>query len=318
MKIRITTGPFKDMELPSMQHGINGHHIFRNIMDTFLVTHAHLDHLSGLVLNSPLIQPPSPKTVAGLPPVICGLKHHIFNGVTWPNLSDDGGPGLIKYKRLREGGDYIDICQGLKSKCYPLSHGMCQLRYDFSDDKFHGPGSPNPASADHDTPKPSVESSAFFIQERESESEIIICGDLEPDSISHNPRNRHLWEQAAKCLAYGTLRAIFIECSYSDEVPDNFLFGHMNPKHLVAELGVLADIVRDKRKQISSTTGEKAIPPDAAPLKGLKVFVIHIKEEFSISENPREKVLGQLNADANYENLGCEFHAVPTGKAVFL
>lgn len=66
----------------------------------------------------------------------------------------------------------------------------------------------------------SVESSAFFIREQHSGREIIIFGDVEPDSISVEPRNKRVWEAAAPRIASGKLRAIFIECSYTDDVED--------------------------------------------------------------------------------------------------
>lgn len=68
-------------------------------------------------------------------------------------------------------------------------------------------------------------------------------GDIEPDSVSLEPRNRRVWEIAARKVAAGTLRAIFIECSFNDSVDDNSLYGHLCPRHLVAELRVLAERV---------------------------------------------------------------------------
>lgn len=56
-----------------------------------------------------------------------------------------------------------------------------------------------------------------------------------------------MWEAAAPKIAAGTLRAIFIECSYNDSVDDAYLYGHMCPRHLVAELMVLAKKVMEAR-----------------------------------------------------------------------
>lgn len=76
----------------------------------------------------------------------------------------------------------------------------------------------------------------------------MIFGDIEPDSVSLEPRNERVWESAAPKVATGTLRAIFIECSYTDSVEDNSLYGHLCPRHLVTELAVLANKVRDSQK----------------------------------------------------------------------
>lgn len=102
-----------------------------------------------------------------------------------------------------------------------------------------------------------VESSAFFIRDENTGSEIIVFGDIEPDSISMEPRNRLVWEVAAPKVASGTLRAIFIECSYTDSVDDNSLYGHLCPRHLIAELETLASKVLDSQKPHRSSVGGK-------------------------------------------------------------
>lgn len=93
-----------------------------------------------------------------------------------------------------------------------------------------------------------VESSAFFLRDHRTGNEIIIFGDVEPDSVSLEPRNRRVWETAAPKVSAGTLRAIFIECSYNDSMDDTYLYGHLCPRHLVAELTVLASKVMEARE----------------------------------------------------------------------
>src|SRR5215471_9690406 len=72
-----------------------------------------------------------------------------------------------------------------------------------------------------------VESSAFFLRDDHSGMEIIVFGDVEPDTVSLTPRNEKVWEAAAPKIAAGTLRAIFIECSFPDSVDDDSLYGHL-------------------------------------------------------------------------------------------
>ena len=85
-----------------------------------------------------------------------------------------------------------------------------------------------------------VDSTAFFVRDTESHREVLIFGDVEPDSISLRPRTHHVWQEAARKIAQGLLGGIFIESSYDDSQADAVLFGHMNPKHLIAELQTLA------------------------------------------------------------------------------
>ena len=117
-----------------------------------------------------------------------------------------------------------------------------------------------------------VESSAFFIRDHRTGHEIIVFGDVEPDSVAQEPQNKRVWETAAPKVASGTLRAIFIECSYTDAVNDAYLYGHLCPRHLIAELKVLAKQVMDIRdannadlKRKRDSTGLPGAGPDVSP-----------------------------------------------------
>jgi elongation factor 1-gamma len=57
-----------------------------------------------------------------------------------------------------------------------------------------------------------------------------------------------IWAEAAPKIAAGTLTGIFIECSYTNAQGDPFLYGHLSPRHLLAELQSLADMVKDARR----------------------------------------------------------------------
>lgn len=92
-----------------------------------------------------------------------------------------------------------------------------------------------------------VESSAFFLRDQRTGHEIIVFGDVEPDSISQEGHNRVVWETAAPKIVRGKLRAIFIECSYNESIDDRYLYGHMCPRHLIAELSMLANRVMNAR-----------------------------------------------------------------------
>lgn len=117
-----------------------------------------------------------------------------------------------------------------------------------------------------------VESSAFFLRDYRTGNEIIVFGDVEPDSISLEPHNKRVWETAAPKVAAGTLRGIFIECSYDDSIHDAYLYGHLCPRHLVAELTVLASKVmeirdsaldRKRKREDVGVAGESG--PDVSP-----------------------------------------------------
>lgn len=75
--------------------------------------------------------------------------------------------------------------------------------------------------------------------------------------MSLDPRNRRVWEVAAPKVANGTLRAIFIECSYNDSIDDVSLYGHLCPRHLIAELSTLASKVEEVQQAKEKTTEKR-------------------------------------------------------------
>ncbi|KAL4909785.1 cAMP phosphodiesterases class-II-domain-containing protein [Aspergillus multicolor] len=292
----VTSGPFVGLHLPHRTAGANAKHIFESIIGRILITHPHLDHLSGLAINLPaLTKGNSSKIVAALPSVIEAMKTHIFNNLIWPNLSDeDEGVGLITYQRLADGGNpmlghgeengYIEVGSGLLVRGLGISHGKCKVKTGTRTYAVEeSPSSNIPAKgqhgqdmgsiASHARQSPSgqealfttVESSAFLLRDQKTGKEIIIFGDVEPDSVSLNPRNKKIWEIAAPKVASGNLCAIFIECSYTDAINDLYLFGHLCPRHLASELFVLCELVA-KIKDISWSPSPKRKRQSSAEL----------------------------------------------------
>ncbi|KAF4463934.1 3 5 -cyclic-nucleotide phosphodiesterase, partial [Fusarium albosuccineum] len=305
----LTSGPFSGLELPYASVSANAAHITRTLVDTYLITHPHLDHISGFVVNTAGFPGTKPKKLAALPSTIHAFKQHIFNNVIWPNLSDENnGAGLVTYMRLVEGGSpalgdgegrgYIEVADGLQIKIYSVSHGHCIEKHSHrgsassASTRFgsHDASMPTPRFYGHPVPPPRTssllsqatfgpgspqadqervcvyDSSAYFIQDQTSHREVLIFGDVEPDSISLSPRNLQIWQEAAPKIASGSLRAIFIECSYDDSQSNDRLFGHLKPVFVMEELRTLAgevDIARKmraldtkKRKRGGSTTEE--------------------------------------------------------------
>jgi hypothetical protein len=110
--------------------------------------------------------------------------------------------------------------------------------------------------------KPCVyDSTAYFVKDAVSGREVLIFGDVEPDSLSLSPRTVRVWGEAAPKIVAGTLAGIFIECSFDDTQPDPALFGHLAPRHLIEELKVLASKVETyrqvKRKRKRQSIGLK-------------------------------------------------------------
>lgn len=154
-----------------------------------------------------------------------------------------------------------------------------------------------------------VESSAFFIRDDATGNEIIIFGDIEPDSVSLEPRNKRVWEIAAPKIASGSLRAMFIECSYNDSIDDETLYGHLCPRHLIAELKVLASKVSEvqnpqtrgrssKRKRKDSIPSHDQVSPRSVrPLA-------HLAKSGEVSSTPQSRVnSGDANIDESSDQI---------------
>ncbi|EME47557.1 hypothetical protein DOTSEDRAFT_69492 [Dothistroma septosporum NZE10] len=300
----LSEGPFAGLKFPNQSARANALHVLRTYVATYLITHPHLDHLSGFAINTAAFHATSrPKTLAALPSTVDAIKEHIFNDVIWPNLTDeDGGVGFVTFQRLKEGGDvmigegegrgYIDVCDGLSARAFKVSHGTCtkgppshhhrgsipgipdgnppyngsiagtsQERPTSFSQLQSGPPTPGISSRQgffNSHPSPAVQptdhhhacvvdSTAFFLRDEYTQREVLIFGDVEPDSISLTPRNHIIWQEAARKIAHGTLGAVFIECSYDDSQIDALLFGHLNPKHLMAELQYLGRQVNEAK-----------------------------------------------------------------------
>lgn len=329
----LADGPFAGLPFPHESARANALHVVREQVATYLITHPHLDHVSGFVINTASFHNTSrPKRLAALSSTVNAIKTHIFNDILWPNLTDeDGGVGFVTFQRLTDGGNialgeghgrgYIEVCNGLSAKGFRISHGHCireQRRPhrgsipNIAEPAMHlgtpliqptgtgvggsggggggsgrearslsfsmpsQPGTPlvtahataTTAATTRATPERQThhvhqtasvtDSTAFFIRAEPLHPsvsahaharEILIFGDVEPDAISLSPRTFHVWAEAAPKIAAGTLTGIFIECSYSDVQGDAVLFGHLAPRHLVAELASLAEMVRDARRE---------------------------------------------------------------------
>lgn len=320
----LQTGPFAGLKVHSSSAKTNAARIQGDLIDTYLITHPHLDHISGFVINTAGLAGPRRKKLAGLPGTIQALKTHIFNNIIWPNLSDeDHGAGLFTYLRLNEGGSlamgnidgYLEFNEGLAVKVWSVSHGHnierqthrgsgSNTRYpsmDASGTMGFNTGMLSPRSIAHHNASPGLatffqqhqlnmaqeragsmlgmngvppggrgpgglglstghsptevpcvyDSSSYFIRDVETGVEVLIFGDVEGDSISVNPRNLHIWQEAAPKIALGKLKAILIECSYDDSRPVDRLFGHLTPSFLIQEMSVLADEVKSVKARMA-------------------------------------------------------------------
>jgi len=191
--------------------------ILRERVAAYLISHAHLDHVAGLILSAPN---DSRKPILGLEETLQDIKNHLFNWRIWPNFGDDGNtPYLSKYF-------YVMLAVGKRTRiantplyvsAFPLSHG-------------------------------NVTSTAFLI-EAENNYFTLYLGDTGADVLEKSNNLRTLWQQVAPLIKKQRFRGLFAEISYPDGQAEEELYGHLTPKLLINALKDLANLVDPKHPQ---------------------------------------------------------------------
>jgi len=189
---------------------VSTNEVLKKYIKGYLISHAHLDHVSGLIINSPA---DSSKTVYATNKCMEMMENHYFNDLTWANFGD-AGPGfpLKKYHfqtlNLLEETPISNTKMTVKA--FPLSHV-------------------NP-----------FESTAFLVKNETNYA--LYLGDTGPDEVEKSNNLRDLWTAIAPLVKAKQLKGIFIEVSFPNEQPDKFLFGHLTPNYLMKELHILEDL----------------------------------------------------------------------------
>ena len=187
---------------PSPSSAASGY-VLTDLIKGYLISHAHLDHVAGLVLASP---DDSKKPIYVLPSVAAALSESYFNWQAWPNFTDRGkAPQLKKYPLTELAPGVAVPLQDTKMTMtpFPLSHG-------------------------------GVESTAFLV---ESDGDAILYfGDTGPDPVEKTTKMHDVWAAVADKARQHKLKAILIELSYTSDRPDKQLFGHLTPKWIMTSL----------------------------------------------------------------------------------
>ena len=174
----------------------------------YFISHGHLDHVAGLILNSP---EDSNKPIYALPEVLDVFKSNYFTRNAWANFGSEGeAPILNKYRYVRLVPKAEIIAEGtdLRVHAFELSHV-------------------NP-----------YKSTAFLVIN--TAGSLLYLGDTGADSIEKSTDLKNLWQEIAPLIRAKQLKAIFIEVSFPNSQADDKLFGHLNPRLWAQEMKVLA------------------------------------------------------------------------------
>jgi cAMP phosphodiesterase len=183
--------------------------VLQQQVKAYLLSHAHLDHVAGLLLSAP---DDTPKPIYALGNCLQTLQNDYFNWRAWPNFGNGGTAPLGKYQLLplAPGQTLGLVGTMMQAQAFPLSHG------------------------------PGYESAAFLLQS--GGSYLLYLGDTGADELEHSQHLRELWQAVAPLVRAGQLRGIFLEASYPNEQPETQLFGHLTPRRLWQELGTLGQL----------------------------------------------------------------------------
>ena len=191
--------------------------VLRDKIKGYLISHPHLDHIAGLILNSP---DDSSKPIYGLPFCLEAIQETYFNWKSWPNFGDRGTkPLLNKYRYTTLSMQEETPLEGTSMvvRAFPLSHAK--------------PG----------------QSTAFLI--RHAENYILYLGDTGADTIEGSDNLERLWHAISPLIAAGKVKAIFVEVSFANARPEQLLFGHLTPRLLMDEMKKLSQLSGDGLKQ---------------------------------------------------------------------
>jgi cAMP phosphodiesterase len=182
--------------------------VLKTNVKAYLISHPHLDHVAGLIINSP---DDSSKNIYALPFCIDVLKSNYFTWKNWANFGNEGDqPALNKYHyvSLDTGKETAITNTEMFVRLFLLSHS-------------------NPSK-----------STAFLI--RHNDTYLLYLGDTGADEVEKTNNLYLLWQAMAPLIKSKKLKAIFIETSFPDEQPIKQLFGHLTPSLLINEMKALS------------------------------------------------------------------------------
>ena len=201
---------YKGLELAAANklfNSLNPSSIQQQQIKGYFISHAHLDHTAGLIMNSPN---DNTKNLYGLASVLEVFKKNYFTWSAWANFGNEGEAPILNkytYQTLVPTKEIAIDNTGLFVTPFVLSHV-----------------------------KP-YESTAFLV--RNQNSYLLYLGDTGADKVEKSEQLAALWKAITPLVMKKQLKGVFIEVSFDNSVSEKALFGHLTPKLLIEEMGKL-------------------------------------------------------------------------------
>ncbi|QBR84735.1 3',5'-cyclic-nucleotide phosphodiesterase [Legionella israelensis] len=240
-------------------HNKNVEDLLQKNIPAYLISHAHLDHLMGLLMAQPELR--EQQTIMAREETLKALQNNVFNWSVWGNFGDSGAIPHLNFQHYQTMSllEWVEIPNtDLKVKTFPLSHG-------------------------------GMASSAFLI--RYKSEYILYFGDTGPDGIEKSTSMENIWKEIAPLIRNKQLHGIMLECSFLNSQPDDKLFGHLKPNLFMSELRHLASIVNPKDLRNSL----RGLPVVVTHIKPRLVDIANSKEDIRklvIDELSQENDIG--------------------------
>lgn len=220
--------------------------VLKEYIKGYFISHGHLDHLSGLIINSP---EDVSKPIYALPFVVDIFKNNYFTNASWSNFGNEGESPIIgkySYQRIVPNATFEIENTRMTAEVFELSHVNPQL------------------------------SSALIVSL--DGASIAYLGDTGSDRVEQSDKLAVLWKSLAPKIKAKTLKALLIEVSFTDNQPEDKLFGHLTPSLLIEEF-----------TKLEKQSGKGS-------LKGLDVIITHLKP----SGNQIEIIKATLEANNTF------------------
>ncbi|MDR0229371.1 MAG: 3',5'-cyclic-nucleotide phosphodiesterase [Flavobacteriaceae bacterium] len=215
------TNSYISLDAGTIRSGINKaieHNVFKTTTEIVLkdyikgyfISHGHLDHLAGLIINSP---EDSSKRIYSLPFVAEVFKNNYFTNASWANFGNEGESPILNkytYTKLQPQQPFQIEGTTLTGELFELSHVNPQ------------------------------KSSAILL--RHNDNYVLYFGDAGADRVEKTDKLYTIWEYIAPLISNGNLKTILIEVSFPNSQAENKLFGHLTPNLLTEELSKLATL----------------------------------------------------------------------------
>ncbi|EHQ30190.1 MBL fold metallo-hydrolase [Mucilaginibacter paludis] len=225
--------------------------VLKKSIKGYLISHPHLDHVAGLIINSP---DDVNKNIYGLPSCLDVLRDNYFTWKSWANFGSEGDKPILNkyhYTPLTPGAETPIASTTMSVQAFVLSHG-------------------NP-----------YQSTAFLV--KSGDSYLLYLGDTGADQIEKSNKLQILWQEVAPLVKSKKLKAIMIEVSYPDEQPEKQLFGHLTPKLLMHEMDVLG--------KLSGIQAMKGLPVVITHIKPSGHHEAQIKQELGNANSLQLKLI---------------------------